>query len=578
MRAMTPRVLLPVAVIATMACVVGGTATVRQADADVKPIFSFVVLADPHIDGSPGPDDRLRACTRWINDNRHTYGIELVLVPGDLGGAIEHARDLLDRIDVPWVPVIGDNNVQAGRAAAFEAALSRHYERLARRFENWRKAPTPVKDPRSGRELHLVNLSFDHKGVHFIGLDWCTRTKGRIRGEQADLFPFPGGTLPFLEEDLERCPKTRRENVVLFAHHPMHSLLFGAASFSPREIARIHAATRPYRDHVYAAFGGHYHLSMQERENSGGFEVFVTDATHEDGNTLRLVRVYDDGKKLSYVHRLVGVPTRVQIDLATLAARAHPTGPGKDPTASFRDLRDLRDAPRPAAVSALARVVQDHAGTSRIHRYAAGQALSVIGTPEAREALEAEGARADFDGRLAFDYAFHWRMAPSVRDAYLADHVLQGAGEAPTLTLRALPPREGEKTLRFEITFENRLDRCIELGSLPPGEGKWLVFRAVEGHVARTLWPYGCQGLISESVAFEAGAKHTLTAVVEILAPDAMPDLQGYGVTVPGSVGGKCGGWHYLLGEPGTYEVVAFFTGREGRCVSAPVRVEVPAP
>ncbi|MFV1957996.1 MAG: metallophosphoesterase [Planctomycetota bacterium] len=280
----------------------GGDGGVR---ATPQPLFSFVVLADPHVSWAPDAAQRLEACIDWIEANRDARAIEVVLVVGDLGTPGK-AKQVLDGLDVPWVPVIGDNVIQGGGEATFDATFEPQYDALATDFPTFVRSPTPVPNG-AGDAFYLQNFSFDHGGVHFIGLDWCTRTIGGATAEQADLHDFPGGTLPFLAADLAACPKDRLENVVLLSHHPMHDVLDGAGSFSPGELDAVEATTAPYADHVVADFAGHYHFAWKDRENAGGFEVFVSDAVWDDDATLRLVTVLDDGTRLQYAQEVVTV-------------------------------------------------------------------------------------------------------------------------------------------------------------------------------------------------------------------------------------------------------------------------------
>ncbi|MHC4861692.1 MAG: hypothetical protein ACYTDY_16555, partial [Planctomycetota bacterium] len=143
--------------------------------------FAFAILADPHIAGRPENERRLAACVDWVNAKRDAGPIEVVFVLGDVGwgkGNLVRAKAILDRLAVPYVPVLGDNEVASGHEAEFETVFGPHYEGLATTLEGWRRAPTPVRDPETGRQAWLQNFSFDHRGLHFGGLDWTTRDGG----------------------------------------------------------------------------------------------------------------------------------------------------------------------------------------------------------------------------------------------------------------------------------------------------------------------------------------------------------------------------------------------------------------
>jgi 3',5'-cyclic AMP phosphodiesterase CpdA len=57
-----------------------------------------------------------------------------------------------------------------------------------------------------------TNYSFDHRGVHFVGLDNVTRAKPEVGKEQ----------IAWLEKDLARFPKTAP--IVVFTHRPLFDL------------------------------------------------------------------------------------------------------------------------------------------------------------------------------------------------------------------------------------------------------------------------------------------------------------------------------------------------------------------
>jgi hypothetical protein len=258
--------------------------------------------------GAGDAADRLRRCANWVNARRAEERVELVLVAGDLGSDRNLVRTILDTLTVPWVPARGDNSIQGGQEEAFDTDIAPQYAVLATQLANWTRAPVPVANPDTGGNSWFENFSFDHRGVHFIGLDWCTRTIGGIPGEQADLHAFAGGTWRFFRNDLRNCAKPRLENVVMLTHHPMHDFALGAGAFSSGEMNTIENFTAGYADNVSANLAGHYHFNWSEEREAGGFHVHVTDATWDDDVTLRLVRVFDDGTTFSYEHELVVLP------------------------------------------------------------------------------------------------------------------------------------------------------------------------------------------------------------------------------------------------------------------------------
>ena len=280
------------------------------------PLFSFAVIADPHVTGNAASENALRLanCVEWINANEEENLIELVAVVGDVAWAsgLATAKQILDDLTVPYLPVIGDNEIQSGYEEGFDTTFAPQYDSLAGTLENWQRPATPVWNPEIGDVSYLQNFSFDHRGLHFMGIDWNTRTIGGLEGEQADLHDFEGGTFPWFTGDIEACNKEFGENIIMFSHHPMHVapvLPVEVAAFSPEEDGIVEAVTGGYGDHVYANLAGHYHVDWQEYRSVGQYEIYVTRAVHLGEETLiRLVRVYGDGEVFTYHEERIIIP------------------------------------------------------------------------------------------------------------------------------------------------------------------------------------------------------------------------------------------------------------------------------
>lgn len=271
---------------------------------DTPPLFTFALLADPHVGRADG-EGRLRSCVDWLNQHRAAEGIELAFVLGDVGERLDLAADVLSNLDVPWVPVIGDGAVQEGREAEFRERFGPQMERVGQDLDGWRWTRGVPLDPRTGTASHLHSFAFEHRGVHFLGLDWCTRERGDIVSEQADIHAFDGGTWPFFRDTLEAWRDAGDDSIVLLSHHPMHAALFGLGSFSAREMGAVEALTGPRAAALHANFAGHYHVNWQEDLPRAGYRVYVTETLEEGPLTIRLVRVHRTSGGFSYEHRLV---------------------------------------------------------------------------------------------------------------------------------------------------------------------------------------------------------------------------------------------------------------------------------
>ncbi len=267
-------------------------------------LFSFAVVADPHLSTTVEHDERLAGAVAWINDNAAAENIELVWVVGDIGWGegLLRAPGLLGELTPPYVPIIGDNEVHFGDEENFDQVFEPTYSELGSTFDDFQRGQIEVYNPQFDQTSWLQNFSFSHRGLRWIGLDWCSRDTG-LQGEFAELHDFDGGTLPFFQNELAPLEATESEDVLLFSHHPMHIGLFDLA-----EMETLTATTGPIAGRVAGAWAGHLHLDGAVEVPDAGYTAFVTDATWDDENTVRLVQVHGNGQRFEYTQELVLVP------------------------------------------------------------------------------------------------------------------------------------------------------------------------------------------------------------------------------------------------------------------------------
>ena len=266
--------------------------------------FSFAVLADTHVTETTENLERLETAATWITDNAESYDIQLVLILGDIawneGFPLAHAA--LAKLAVPWVPILGDNEIQFSGEETFDTTFADQYAALASQLDNFQRGPTPMDNPEYGASSWFQNMSFDLHDVHFAGLDWCTRHIGGLEGEMADLHDFAGGTLGWLESDLQGLSSGPDNRVVFASHHPMH---LSPGGFDTAELATVDALLTSWGDAIYANFAGHYHFNGDEIDPARPLDIYVTDATWDDELTVRVVAVEGNGLEMRYQHTLV---------------------------------------------------------------------------------------------------------------------------------------------------------------------------------------------------------------------------------------------------------------------------------
>ena len=287
------------------------------AEGPLTPRFSFVVIADPHVYGPGEHADRLAAAVSWVNEHAAERDLQLVVVLGDIAwnDGIPLANELLGELTVPWVPVLGDNEIQSGDAEAFHVIFADQVAALHDQLDAFSIAPTPVDDPVWGRPSWLQNLAFTHQGVRFISADWSSRDLDTLWGETPDLHEFEGGTWPWLEAQLSDTSTLPDDAVVLLSHMPLFS---GPGGLTVDEAARVVETLDPHRDVVWANLAGHLHGSSSMDWDEAGLEVHVTDATWDDDNAVRVITVTGNDQRFAYAHDLVVVQPG-----ASRAARAY---------------------------------------------------------------------------------------------------------------------------------------------------------------------------------------------------------------------------------------------------------------
>ena len=167
-----------------------------------------------------------------------------MFVLGDIGWEsndgrlnIRTAKEVLDGLTVPYVPVIGDDDILFGRCGLdFIETFEPVHQSLAELasdpgsgFADWRRGPTKVLSPyRPAYYDYFLNFAFEYRGVQFICADFCSRDGSRTifktQDDDTDLHDHEGGTWPWFTRCLAECPKDKKENIVLMAHNPLVTL------------------------------------------------------------------------------------------------------------------------------------------------------------------------------------------------------------------------------------------------------------------------------------------------------------------------------------------------------------------
>jgi hypothetical protein len=280
-------------------------------------------------------------------------------------------------------------------------------------------------------------------------------------------------------------------------------------------------------------------------------------------------------------------------DLDRLVERSSPDVSGTDATESFWDLLKLREIADPKAVPVLEKVLTENLPTTRIHGFAAAQALFCIGTPEAHKILKGNLQSEDARTELAVMYTSHWEMREPKRSRFIEQYLLKNLSKSLVVKLERQEPEdpvEGQITLR--LILRNASDDAIHL--LAPEDRPFLLYLRDEKQRYIPQYRGGtiCPGP-SNIIELDPGQTHSTTLTV-VTAPNTGQVRDASAKVVVGVQGTAD---QFAVSSPGRFEFVALieaaplnaaqrehlkvddsWTWWTGRAVSAPLAVDLEVP
>ena len=288
----------------------GGSTTESgdTAPPEMEHVFTFAQITDTHIYATTGENvDRTAAVVEWLNREREARGIELTIITGDIAwnDGLPVCAELFSRLEMDWVPIIGDNEGHSDDEGYYWDVFAPHYEHLDETLDDWRLAIAPIWDVERDEERFLVNFHFDYKGVRFVGLDWASRDPDPIEGEMGHLHDYSGGTLEFLGEALEGVEAAQENSVVMMTHIPM---IVSPGGFDLNEMDTLLEIFNPIASKLALNLAGHFHANAELFDQAdGAYTSLITDAVWDDEAAVRLIHVHSNGIEVEFEHELIDV-------------------------------------------------------------------------------------------------------------------------------------------------------------------------------------------------------------------------------------------------------------------------------
>lgn len=283
---------------------------------DVGPTKTFAIaaIADPHLTGTNVTTEkykRLQAAVTWINENREARGIEVVVVLGDIGwsGGLKPARAALDKLEIPYVPIIGDNCMHAGDEKTWSDVFGPVYKTLESDFKGLSRGATPTTHGKTGKAVILQNVSFDLHGVHIVALDISPREKLGLIGELGDIHDYPGGSWPWFQKDIEKVKNYPKGSVLVAAHIPMH---ISAGALDTGHMAKVKALSDTVPGLIHASIAGHYHIDALVDIPSLPFPSYVVGPIFAGPLPVHIATATVSTDEVTWIHDTVPLPQYMQ--------------------------------------------------------------------------------------------------------------------------------------------------------------------------------------------------------------------------------------------------------------------------
>ncbi len=280
-------------------------------------------------------------------------------------------------------------------------------------------------------------------------------------------------------------------------------------------------------------------------------------------------------------------------DLGDLVDRCKPGVDWEISRLSFYDLLKLRDVGTAEAVGVLAQVMEDNLYETRIHGFAAAEALFCIDTESARNILKKYLYDRRYYTMLSVNYTFHWEMSEPKRSEFIREYHLKNLSTDLMVELESDVKRinTGEE-LELTLTLRNVSEETFRIRDQMAGYGENIYVCNAEGLFARRMeTAEKCFKMSAKWLAMKPGEVREYKIKPAVLRVSDMKyklhyapkDAQIYLRDHPY--------FNHYINRPGKFEIYAMFEAQPlnpaykktlgfdnewtGRAVSKPITLEI---
>jgi len=288
-------------------------------------------------------------------------------------------------------------------------------------------------------------------------------------------------------------------------------------------------------------------------------------------------------------------------DLTQLVARCSPDLRSPDSTESFRDLLKLREIGDPKTVPVLEKVLVENLPTTRIHGFAATQALFCIGTPEAHKILARHLSAEGFHAELAIMYTSHWEMPEPRRSRFIEQYLLKNLSRSLVVKVEQVPlpksasPEPPKGRLDMVVILRNASQDTFHILDRRDFPGELLYLRDARGQfIPRIRHRSACLGP-PKYIELKPGQTHRVKVTIELAGVKIGDQVREASARLTAEV--QESGHRFEISSPGRFQLLAMFEAAPlteeqrkylkvdetwkwwtGRSVSDPVAVDLTLP